>query len=1084
MFDSNYNKLAKKIQDTAIKKLKEAAKAIINRLKKNLPEVIASSARFFRVGSDKVPHQKEWSKSENQLSLDKLDLWAGECVGFCTNGTPDFALLDFDHIFNKEGDYVNDTTRLFVEDIKSFFPKAYAEKSISDRGLHIFLLPSKKFKRAAPYVVNLGDGAKLEIFYRTKGRYCLVTGKTLEPENKEVPAGECADNFLAIWLKEEETTENTGNLFAVETTTTVNQSAVETTTASNPLTVECADNSARKAENNDTFTRQVTGVVPTRYDGIDKKYDAARAMRMLKMIEPDKLNDTEWLAVMTVCKNLHIAADIIDEFNKRDPSRYDVEGNEKRIESLNDSSYGIQNLHAIAKRFGYNEKDFFAEYQQSRRTTEKECDVYSNLDSAKREVAKFEEECMQAMSLLESVKVFDIGTLFSQEVVHAAACAKLFDKELFAIFKKRIKESRGDNGVSLTDWAPAVTEDFNALKSYYVSLKGELTKAEAAVTNTEFVGANDILKGFKAPGEFAIDNTGIYKLIPTKEGLKLVPITSRPIVITQARYSIAEKHLYYTLWYKTMGKWWKIPPQSAAVVFDARKIIELVKMGLPIDSTKGAGLVDFLRKWQLENERVITAEYVSKTGYQDFDANTCIFVDPRLNLKYNDKPVVVEENSFTDLLKTKGNFTEWIQKVFGAISLSDIATFLLGAALSTPLLKILGERNFVVYVYGNTRAGKSTALIAAMSAIGNEKLIKSFDSTINGLVGLAAESNDYPIAVDEKQNVDGKLSDSLTRLVYAIANGTGRLKLNKDSSLRQVQYWRTILLCNGEVPLVEENVTGGTYSRLMQIHLKEEIFSSEQCRNLRHIVKDCYGSVFPKIIEVLNSKPADFWQNKFRTLTEKLTEQFPDIISEYCRYAAIVSITLEILWGWYLENVPIKDTNAVDAAKETAEFILKAMPTIDSISDTQRQWDILSGFIAQNQRLFIQQQPPQSQQPPEFGGTEGGNDIAKLPAIYGVIDFGKVFITTAAITECCKKYGLNKTKLINDMFDSGKFTPYCVEKGKTRLSGKKKRIGSFVTRVFELSEQISVPYEDYEEDSDESPSSMNFDPDYAFEESD
>lgn len=87
------------------------------------------------------------------------------------------------------------------------------------------------------------------------------------------------------------------------------------------------------------------------------------------------------------------------------------------------------------------------------------------------------------------------------------------------------------------------------------------------------------------------------------------------------------------------------------------------------------------------------------------------------------------------------------------------------------ILKILGERNFLIHIYAPTRAGKTTALYLAASAIGSEKIIRSFDATRNGLTGAAADVNDYPFLIDEKQVADSRIKEQLDTLVYSLARG-------------------------------------------------------------------------------------------------------------------------------------------------------------------------------------------------------------------------------------------------------------------------------------------------------------------------
>ena len=129
--------------------------------------------------------------------------------------------------------------------------------------------------------------------------------------------------------------------------------------------------------------------------------------------------------------------------------------------------------------------------------------------------------------------------------------------------------------------------------------------------------------------------------------------------------------------------------------------------------------------------------------------------------------------------------------------------------------------------------------------LGNEKIIRSFDATKNGLAGAAADVNDYPFLIDEKQVADSRIKEQLDSLVYALANGIGRTKLNKDSTLRKTTDWRTIPIMTGETLLLPDNVTGGANTRLLTIAAPQIILSAEDCKQIRNIIADNFGLAFP-----------------------------------------------------------------------------------------------------------------------------------------------------------------------------------------------------------------------------------------------
>lgn len=85
-------------------------------------------------------------------------------------------------------------------------------------------------------------------------------------------------------------------------------------------------------------------------------------------------------------------------------------------------------------------------------------------------------------------------------------------------------------------------------------------------------------------------------------------------------------------------------------------------------------------------------------------------------------------------------------------------------------------------------------------------------------------------------------------MVYYLANGIGRTKLNKDSTLRKLQNLRTIVVITGETQLLADNVTGGANTRLLIIAAPKVILPADICKEIRSIIKENYGLVFPLLI--------------------------------------------------------------------------------------------------------------------------------------------------------------------------------------------------------------------------------------------
>lgn len=325
----------------------------------NMPAKIAESRRFFLVAEDKRPLQKDWSKREFQKSYNEIEGLAGfDTCGHNTGGDtadwrPDYLFLDFDHVLNNSGEFVNSKVAEWVKKIQLAFPGVYIEKSISGTGLHIFMEPtagkSPQISNSKAGVLHFDENRdknapKLEIFYGSGGRYCLVTGALFECEKGSIiPSGVAVDEFLESLLAEIQkqlAARSPGNP-ALEGQTSVFFANEHSTVASRLSTI-------------------------TDWENEPLEYVQALGRECLNYIDPAGLEPDNWLAVNTACKGLGLDYySDVDAWNRRDLSRYNEKENKARWDSLTPSqNFGIETLIGMARQFGFSPKEFWHQWHK------------------------------------------------------------------------------------------------------------------------------------------------------------------------------------------------------------------------------------------------------------------------------------------------------------------------------------------------------------------------------------------------------------------------------------------------------------------------------------------------------------------------------------------------------------------------------------------------------------------------------------------------------------------------------------------------------------------------------------------------
>ncbi len=318
--------------------------------------------------------------------------------------------------------------------------------------------------------------------------------------------------------------------------------------------------------------------------------------------------------------------------------------------------------------------------------------------------------------------------------------------------------------------------------------------------------------------EKGISHIDEKKAIPTM-------VCRTPIILTRRLKSMETGEEKMEIAFKRDGQWSKaIFPRST--IFTSRSITTLADLGCTITSENAKQVVSFLSALESENIDIIQkADSTSTFGWQTkgrflpgHGEDIVLDIDPSMK-------------SWAAAYHTTGTFDAW-KKTMMPHRERDKFRFILAASFAAPLLRILSQRIFFVYNWGGSKGGKSAALKAAMSVWGDpERLMVNFNATQVALERMAGFYNDLPLGIDERQ-LAGKKQESLEKIVYMIASGTGRARGSKGGGLQANSTWRTIALATGEEPLSQENTQTGVATRVLEIYGGP--FEDEKSASLMH----------------------------------------------------------------------------------------------------------------------------------------------------------------------------------------------------------------------------------------------------------
>jgi putative DNA primase/helicase len=230
-------------------------------------------------------------------------------------------------------------------------------------------------------------------------------------------------------------------------------------------------------------------------------------------------------------------------------------------------------------------------------------------------------------------------------------------------------------------------------------------------------------------------------------------------------------------------------------------VLPLLSGGLAITPGEYCTLLEYI---QAASPRTHVRS-VNRTGWQDG-----AFVLPDAVIRPEDaEPVVYQPQALKNNYRVAGTVDEWRNHVGSLCRGNSRLLLAVSCAFAGPVLRLLGEESGGIHFYGPTSSGKSTVAMVAGSVLGGggrDGFLSSWLATANGLEGSAALHNDTSLILDEVNLVDGR---QISAVIYMLANGEGKTRMNCDTLLQQKSTWALTVVSTGELTLQQHAAASG-----------------------------------------------------------------------------------------------------------------------------------------------------------------------------------------------------------------------------------------------------------------------------------
>jgi hypothetical protein len=295
-------------------------------------------------------------------------------------------------------------------------------------------------------------------------------------------------------------------------------------------------------------------------------------------------------------------------------------------------------------------------------------------------------------------------------------------------------------------------------------------------------------------------------------------------------------------------------------IFTTSGIKKLLEFGVAFFEPKPNSFLEYLMK----SDRQAKIEHVhSALGWSKIDG-VPVFKSYEILAPSKDALGVTNKYSGTLNIEPKGSIEKWLNMVKEDVIPYIPLTLCMVLGFASPLLALLTDKydlgTFVFNIGGESSTGKSTSAMLFVSTFSNPILSKgtmrSFFDTTNFLTAFLAQGGTFPVAFDEAA-VFSKGDFNFNQLMYLIAGGRDKGRLNSDATMKPERSWKTIVLTTAEFEMTDDFSPNGIRARCFSI-TDTLTTSAAHSDRIKKVVTENFGISGNRFIQwVLDNKYLD-----------------------------------------------------------------------------------------------------------------------------------------------------------------------------------------------------------------------------------
>lgn len=337
---------------------------------------------------------------------------------------------------------------------------------------------------------------------------------------------------------------------------------------------------------------------------------------------------------------------------------------------------------------------------------------------------------------------------------------------------------------------------------------------------------------------------------------KFVPI-GEVVYIKSILTTIETNEQYFLLKFMVNGE--EVEHMLPCSNFNKAGLLQLTKYGADITENNVAFFIDWLQQQKYELNYIMheKSKYIHKyVGWDNFK-DTHIF---KGNKVYSRQEIISNYNGNYQL-EPKGSLEGWIEliknEVLGHTNLELAVIIGLSSVINGYIGKYVGCENLFISILGESTTGKTTAGMLALSTasipeqnvMGKETHFKTWNATKNAILNSMIGNHGFPILFDEfSSNKDYSVTD----LVYSLANGKDRSRLNKECEERITSDFQTTIISTGEASIFNKTSKNtGLRVRVLEFANLQWTKSAEHSNRIKNGCRQNYGWAIYEVVKFI-----------------------------------------------------------------------------------------------------------------------------------------------------------------------------------------------------------------------------------------